>query len=252
MSPAPVDNRPRGPADRLLVAWHGLAVGAILCVGPLAMLVVGVLTLFRARRFQAEVLGRAIGRACLVVSRIRLEVRGPVAIDRPAVYVSNHTSMLDLPVFLALALPRTRAFLSEFLRKAPPIAVIGRAIGLFWTAPHAETERRRARFMAAEEVLRRTGDSVYMTPEGRRVRDGRIAPFNRAFVHLATNLGRPIVPFVIDIPPESDPQSGYAFRPGTVVVHPLGPIETDGWTVDDIDRNVAAVRERFLDFERSR
>ncbi len=57
-------------------------------------------------------------------------------------------------------------------------------------------------------MLRRTGESVYLSPEGKRITDGTIGHFNKGAFHLATNLQVPILPFYIDIPPEIDPQMG--------------------------------------------
>ena len=58
-------------------------------------------------------------------------------------------------------------------------------------------------FQAAERVLRRTGDSVYLSPEGTRITGGTIGHFNKGTFHLATDLRVPIVPLFIDIPPET-------------------------------------------------
>ena len=45
---------------------------------------------------------------------------------RQTVYVSNHSSTLDLFVLVALGLPNTRFFLSGFLQKIVPLGIIAR------------------------------------------------------------------------------------------------------------------------------
>lgn len=233
------------PRDVLRAA----AALALVAVGALAMFAFGAATLFTTRRIQAEILARALGRAVLAACGIRLRIAGDPRRRGPAIHVSNHATMLDLPIVLALGFPRCRYFLSGYLRRNPPVGAIGALIGVFWTAPHDQTERRRRIFMRAERVLARTGDSVYMTPEGRRVREGGIGEFHRAAVHLATNLRVPIAPLFLEIPAACHPETGLAFARGTATVHALPPIDTAGWTEAEIDRHTADLRRLFVDFD---
>jgi 1-acyl-sn-glycerol-3-phosphate acyltransferase len=104
-------------------------------------------------------------------------------------------------------------------------------------------------FQHAERVLRRTGESVYLSPEGRRVTDGAIGHFNKGAFHLATNLRVPLLPLYIDIPPDVDPGRGHLVVPGTVEVHVLPEVPTEGWVLDDLLANKASVREAFVSFQ---
>ena len=54
---------------------------------------------------------------------------------RQSVYISNHTSTLDVFILVALGLPNARFFLSGYLRKMLPLGIIGYLIGIFWTVP---------------------------------------------------------------------------------------------------------------------
>ena len=49
-------------------------------------------------------------------------------------------------------------------------------------------------------ILRRTGQSVFLSPEGTRVRTGEIGPFNKGAFHLAGDLGAPLLPLYIAVP----------------------------------------------------
>ena len=179
------------------------SVGFLLA-GSFLMLVVAIPTLFLARRFYSEVIGRWIGRTVLRIWGIDYTTHYSEPLpDRQTIYISNHTSTLDVMLLIALALPRARFFLSGYLRKFPVVTIIGYIIRVFWTVPQEFPERRRQIFRRADRILRRTGDSVYLSPEGKCVTTGEIGAFNKGAFHLATSLKAPIVPIYIYIPAKS-------------------------------------------------
>jgi 1-acyl-sn-glycerol-3-phosphate acyltransferase len=220
---------------------------SILTLGALVMLAAAIPTLFLARRFYSEVIGRGIGVAILGVWGVHYRVHrdGPEPRGQ-VVYISNHTSTIDVFLLIALALPRARFFLSGFLRKVVPLGIIGYLIRIFWTVPQEFPERRRQIFARAARILRRTGDSVYLSPEGMRVTTGEIGHFNKGAFHLATSLRAPIVPIYFGIPAAINPGRGYEAKPGTIDVWFLPAIDTSDWRVEEVERNRDAVREVFL------
>ena len=225
-----------------------VGVGAtLLTFGSLVMLAAAILTLGQARRFYSETIGRWIGVGVLRVFGIRYRVFGaPADPSVQTIYVSNHTSTIDVFLLIALALPRTRFFLSGFLRKIVPIGIIGTLIRIFWTVPQEFPERRREIFKRADRILRDTGDSVYLSPEGMRVTSGAIGSFNKGSFHLATSLRAQMVPIYISIPPAIDPGMGFDAKPGVTDVYFLPPIDTTSWHRADIERNRDAVRDLFV------
>ena len=235
----------RGPACFLKAS---LAF-AVVTLGSVVMLLVATLTAFRFRRLYAETLAGAIGRMVLRIWGIDVVVHDFVpAPGRQRIYISNHTSTLDVFVLIAMRLPNARFFMSGFLRKILPLGLIGYLIGIFWTVPQEFPERRVQIFRRAERRLRQTGESVYLSPEGMRVTDGRVGHFNKGAFHLATSLQAQIVPFYICIPPEIDPGMGICARPGTVHVYFKPPIDTAGWRLEDLVENKDAVRQKFVEW----
>jgi putative phosphoserine phosphatase/1-acylglycerol-3-phosphate O-acyltransferase len=215
-----------------------------------AMLAVAVVTLFRARRFYKEVMATWLARTILRMWGIKVKVRQ----DRPfpktqAIYISNHTSTLDVFVLISLGLPNTRFFIWGGTRKWLPMAVIGYLIGTFYTPSQTRPSDRVKCFQKAERVLRRTGESVYLSPEGARITTGKIGPFNKGAFHLATNLKAPIVPLYIDIPPESNPGLGFEALPGTVHVYVQPVIPTSGWKLDDLVTNKQRMRALYVEMQ---
>ena len=218
----------------------------LLTAGALLMLVAAVLTLFQARRFYSEWIATPMGKAMLALWGVRYVEHDRARIPRgQVIYVSNHTSTIDMFVLIALGLPNTRFFLSGYLRKLVPLGVIGYLIGIFWTVDQVYTERRKRIFARAARVLKRTGESVYLSPEGERVTTGKLGPFNKGAFHMATDLRAPIVPLFITIPRAIDPGRGLDARPGVVHVHFLPAIDTSGWCVDQVPVNRDRVHAMF-------
>jgi 1-acyl-sn-glycerol-3-phosphate acyltransferase len=229
--------------------WLLLMVGLVLMSATaLLMTALAVATAFRARRLYAAIAAR-LARVILWTWGVRLTVHA----DRPfpvtqTVYISNHTSTLDLFMLVALGLPNTRFFLSGFLRKYIPLGVIATLMGTFFTVPQTRPGRRREIFQRADRILRRTRESVYLSPEGGRITTGEIGHFNKGAFHLATSLRAPIVPMYLHIPADMDPGLGYRASPGTVHVYVRPPIDTSAWRVEDLAANVAGVRAMFVEW----
>lgn len=221
----------------------------LLTLCSLLMLVVAVLTLFRQRQLYAEYIAAPFGRLMLAIWGIKLAVHGQPA-QQQVIYISNHTSTIDIFALIALGLPNTRFFLSGFLRKILPLGLIGYLVGNFWTVPQAFPEQRVVIFKNAEDELRRTGESVYLSPEGERVTTGKIGPFNKGAFHLATALRVPIVPMYIHIPPAIDPGTGLIAGAGIVHVYFGDAIDTSDWQLDELVDNKEKVRDLFIDWQK--
>jgi 1-acyl-sn-glycerol-3-phosphate acyltransferase len=228
-------------------AWAlGTLAGLIITGTAVLLIPLGLVTGFSARRLYSAVARRA-ARAVLSIYGVRVRVVKATPFPRAqTIYISNHTSTLDLFVLVALGLPNCRFFLSGFLRKFVPLGVIAWTMGTFFTVPQDRPEERRRIFARAARILRRTQESVYLSPEGGRITTGAIGHFNKGAFHLATNLGAPIVPLYFEIPRGVDPGCGYNARPGAVTVHVLPTIDTRGWVIEDLAANVARVREVFV------
>ena len=240
--------RPRASwALRCRIAVATLLSCLVVTVGSLLMLVVAVLTLFQARRLYAEVIARGLARFSLWLYGVRIvEHRTGPFPQTQTVYISNHTSSLDVLVIMGLGLPNSRYFMSGFLRAIPPVWLVGSLIGIFWTVPQRFPERRTRIFQNADRRLRRTGESVFLTPEGQVT--GR---FNKGAFHLATSLGAPILPMFIHIPNDVDPGpldagESHAIRPGIVDVYYKPPIPTTDWKAEEVPARRDSVRALYI------
>ncbi len=223
---------------RFMATSAALLVTALACV----LVPLGLLTAFRARRLYALVATwGARGVLRLYGIQLRLHQRQPFPRTQ-TIFISNHTSTLDLFVLVALGLPNCRFFLSGFLRKYIPLGVIASMMGTFFTVPQDRPAERVRIFQRAERILRRTRESVYLSPEGGRITTGELGHFNKGAFHLATNLHAPIVPLYFAIPPAIDPGRGYDARPGTIDIYVLPAIDTRAWTLDQLIENKEQTR----------
>ena len=223
----------------------------VMTVGSVVALLVAVVTLFQARDFYASYIIAPTARIALWIAKIKFVVHGKQYLGRSqTVYIANHSSTLDVFILTAMGLPNTRFFLSGHLRKKfPPLGLLGYIAGVFWTVPQDFQARRAEIFKRAERVLRRTGASVFLSPEGNKGMIGQIASFNKGAFHLATNLSAPIVPIYIAIPTEINPGWGYDYKPGVVHLYVQPPIPTSDWKLEDLDENRQKMHRSFLELQ---
>jgi 1-acyl-sn-glycerol-3-phosphate acyltransferase len=236
---------------RTLLLLRIAATLMLMSIGALVMLCIATITLFQLRRFYSESVATPLGRVTLKLWGVKVRVHHLAPFpDGQVVYVSNHTSTIDIFALIALGLPNTRFFLSGFLRKLLPLGLIGYLIGIFWTVPQDYPKRRQEIFRRADAVLRRTRESVYLSPEGERVTTGEIGHFNKGAFHLATSLQVPIVPIFIAIPSSIDPGKGLNASAGIVDVYVHEAISTTEWKIEEVMIHKEKVRQRFVEWNR--
>ena len=232
------------------IAILSVASLAAMSAGVVVLLPVAAVTLFRARRLYAAATTQ-MARVILRLWGVRIVVHPDQPFPREqTIYISNHTSTLDLFVLVALGLPNTRFFLSGFLRKYIPLGILAYLMGTFFTVPQNRQAERVRIFQRADRILRRTRESVYLSPEGGRITTGEIGRFNKGSFHLATSLKAPIVPMFLYVPPAIDPGMGFNARAGAVHVHVKPAIQTAHWRLEDLERNTEAMRGMFVQWHR--
>ncbi|MBE0619922.1 MAG: 1-acyl-sn-glycerol-3-phosphate acyltransferase [Burkholderiales bacterium] len=238
-------------SDRLPFVLRVTGTLLLLTACAAVMTVVATLTLFQCRRLYSRRLATPCGRLVLRLWGIRMLVHQDAPFPlRQTVFISNHTSTADLFALVALGLPNVRFFLSGYLRALVPLGIIGYLTGIFWTVPQIHPERRTRIFQRAERILRRSGESVYLSPEGTRITTDAIGHFNKGAFHLATALHAPIVPIYILIPRAIDPGRGLHARPGDMHVYIRAPIETADWRIADLEKNRSRMREFYVEWKR--
>lgn len=202
------------------------------------------------RRFCAERLGPWAARVILGFFSISVEASfsGPLP-DRRVVYVSNHSSAVDILALLQLGLPRTRFFMKRGAWVVPPLAIIAMCVGTFFTVPQKYRDKRHRLFARACDKLARTRDAVYLSPEGTRVTTGGVGPFNKGAFHLAAELRVPIVPLYIEVPRADNTGKSWLMRKTVVTVHQLPDIDTSTFRPETARKHADDMRRVYQAFE---
>ncbi|MEP4486491.1 MAG: HAD-IB family hydrolase [Halioglobus sp.] len=164
---------------------------------------------------------------------------------RPAVFVFNHQSKADVVIIASLLRRDLAGIGKKEIKKMP---VIGKVLEMGGVVM-IDRENAGSAIEAMTplvDVMRDEGKSVALAPEGTRSIGPRLSTFKKGAFHLAMQAGVPMVPIVIRNAGDVAPKGDFVFRPGTVDVEVLEPIDTSTWQVDTIDEHVRDVRNRFL------
>ena len=203
---------------------------------------------FRVLRIRfALAMGRYVSyvvMACIGV-KVRFEGRDPRRL-RPAIFIANHTSTLDVFVFAVSAPTGCSAIIKKEMVYVPILGQIA------WLSGHLLIDRHhRSRALEAIALIgalvQAKGLSVFIMPEGTRSTDGSIQPFKRGFVHLACATGLPVVPMVFHGAAKRWPMGAWTVDPGEVVIEVLDPIPTDDWSSEDAGSIADRMQQVFTD-----
>jgi putative phosphoserine phosphatase/1-acylglycerol-3-phosphate O-acyltransferase len=178
---------------------------------------------------------------------LNLVVRGEHHLweSRPAVFVFNHQSKVDV-VIMARLLRRDIAGVGKKEIKQMPL--IGKTLELAGTV-FIDRQNSAGAIEAMKplvDAMRNQGQSVVIAPEGTRSITPRLAPFKKGPFHLAIQASVPVVPVVIHNAGDVAPKGDFVFRPATVEVDVLSPVDTSEWQSETIEEHVAEVRGMFL------
>jgi putative phosphoserine phosphatase/1-acylglycerol-3-phosphate O-acyltransferase len=166
--------------------------------------------------------------------------------ERPAVFVFNHQSKADV-IIIAKLLRRDIAGVGKKEIKRYPL--LGKIMELSGTVLIDREDRTKAieAMQVLVDVMKVEGKSVVIAPEGTRSVSPKLATFKKGAFHLAMQAGVPVVPIVIHNALDLAPKGDLVYRPCTVEVEVLPPIDTRGWKRKTMSKHVALVRRQFLE-----
>jgi putative phosphoserine phosphatase/1-acylglycerol-3-phosphate O-acyltransferase len=234
--------RHRGRPGVTAIARTGAALAALGVAGGVGV-AVGVLN--RDRRQGANVAAAIGPDLALALAGVKLEVTGAEHLwsHRPAVFVFNHQSSLDVPIIGSLIRQDLTGVAKKEAARDPRFAPIGYVTDIVYI-DRANSRQARAALQPAVERLR-GGTSIAIAPEGTRSPTPRLGRFKKGAFHLAMQAGVPIVPVVIRNAGDLMWRGSFVIRPGTVDVAVLEPIPTDDWTVKTMRGRIEELHERY-------
>lgn len=162
--------------------------------------------------------------------------------ERPAVFISNHQSELDV-LMLGTVWPKYCSVTAKSTLKSYPF------LGQFMSVSGAvfiDRGNRTNAFAAfdnAANIMKTQKQSVFIFPEGTRsyTREPMLLPFKKGAFHLAVKAQVDIVPIVVANYSNVIYLQGRWFRPGRIPIKVLPPISTknmDPSQVEDLTRSV--------------
>lgn len=232
-----------------LLSMVKLTVGFVLMAVFVAVwfaLLVPLLPLRTVRIKACNYFGKTAGSTMMWLSGCPLTFEGREHLDgrRPALYVSNHTSVLDLFLGMWISPVGTVGIAKKQVVFYP---LLGQ---LYILSGHLLIDRgNNAKAVASlkrlGEYVRHKHLSIFMWPEGTRSRDGRLLPFKKGIVHLALQTGLPVVPIVVVGAHKAWEKGTLAVRPVPITVKVLPAIDTSGWSAERLDDHVRQLHEAF-------
>ncbi len=181
-----------------------------------------------------------------VLNRIPYRIHGRENIRKGQayIYLSNHTSYLDIPG-MCLTVPRQiRPLAKKELLKIPVLGWIIRNASVI--VDRSNNESRRKSMEHLKEVLRR-GISILIFPEGTQNRTTEpLQPFYDGAFRIAIETQQPILPMVILNAGKLMPPRRMFIQPGTITIRINPEIPTSGMTFADIPALKEKVRSEML------
>lgn len=179
----------------------------------------------------------------LKVTWVRPVVRGREKI-RPGqsyIIISNHQSEYDILAIVTTLGIQYRWIIKKELRKAPMFGYAlyaSRNIFIDRGDPEQAMQSIRNGLARLPE-----GVSVMFFAEGTRSADGSIAPFKKGGFLMAVEKGLPVLPVTVNGSRRVLPKKSLVFNPGTIEVVVGDPIETRGYTRENLQELVDRTRD---------
>jgi len=163
--------------------------------------------------------------------------------DRPAVFIFNHQSALDVLLLCKLLRRDFVGVAKQELRRVPLLGTFAAWTGTVFV-DRADSKSAIEALQPAVDALR-GGTSLAIAPEGTRTPTPRLAPFKKGAFHMAMQARVPIVPIVIKNALDALPKHGLVIRPARIEVVVYPPISTRSWTRETLDEHVAEIRRLY-------
>lgn len=161
-------------------------------------------------------------------------------VNRPYVFIANHTSALDM-AFAAFTPLNIRVLAKAEIKKIPFLNLIGNLIAVY---VQRFDEQSRVQSLAALHVLAKEGWSLVIFPEGTRHKSQEaLGYFHKGAFEIALTHQLPLLPAIITGGRKVlGGKKALLWHPGTMTMQFLPPVETAGLALSDLNPLRTAVR----------
>jgi putative phosphoserine phosphatase/1-acylglycerol-3-phosphate O-acyltransferase len=232
----------RGRPGLTDIVRTGVALSGLGAAGGLGI-AVGLIS--RNRQRGANIASSIGPDLALALAGVRLNVAGDEHLwsQRPAVFIFNHQSSIDVAVIGSLVRRDLTGVAKIEARRDPRFAPIGYVTDIVYVDRANSTQARAALEPAVDRL--KQGTSIAIAPEGTRSPTPRLGRFKKGAFHLAMQAGVPLIPIVIRNAGDVMWRGSFVIRPGTIDVAVMEPISTDGWKTSELDARIAEVHDLF-------
>lgn len=201
----------------------------------------------RSRQRAIDTMSALASELSLGLAGIQVEVQGEEHLwsHRPAVFIFNHQSQLDLPLAGYLLRHGFTGVAKKELKRDPIVGLPFRFAGVAFVDRKGGKDPRKALAPAVEKL--REGISIAIAPEGTRSLTPTLGPFKTGAFHLARQAGVPVVPIIIRNAGELMWRDSFTLKSGTIQVVVQPPIDVSQWAENEIRERVAEVRQMYAD-----
>jgi putative phosphoserine phosphatase/1-acylglycerol-3-phosphate O-acyltransferase len=241
----PIVRPPSPPAQGLRTLARSVAAFGGMVTGGSAGVGIGLLNTDRRQAGEMALNLGADAYLSLAGIKLRVEGREHLWSSRPAVFIANHQSALDLAVMIKLVGQDYSGMAKASLGKVPGLAQLLRCVDTTFVERDAEHDVDALCRAAVEQLAR--GISVCIAPEGSRSRTPMPDPFKKGAFHIARKAGVPVVPIVIRNTGQLMGRTAKTVRSGEIDVAVLQPIDVCAWAGDELSDRIAEVRRLYVD-----
>ena len=199
----------------------------------------------RSKREAVNVMGSLWGDLATSAAGIDLRVDGEENLwsRRPAVFIFNHQSGLEVVLLLKLLRRDLTGIAKAELKRNPVFGPLFSAAGVAFV-DRSNTAKAVEALGPALEALKQ-GRSLIIAPEGTRSTTPTLGAFKKGAFRLAMEAGVPIVPVVFRNVLDALPKGAIVVRPAVIETVVLPPVETTEWTLKTLNDEIDKMRRRY-------
>lgn len=229
-----------------LIRW-AMGFSFIILVSVPYVFVVLLLLPWRGLRIRSgNLYGKIVGPAVTRVTgtRARIQNRELLSGQKPAIYVTNHSSELDPFIAMWLCPLGGCGIAKKEIARVPFFGWAYKLSGHL-LIDRSNRDKAIASMKEIAGLVRQYDLSIWIWPEGTRSRDGRLQPLKKGFVHLALATGLPIVPIVMHDAHKRWPGRSLRMYPGQLDIDVLPAVDTSDWSAQSMEEHMAEIHGIF-------